>query len=279
MGRLYTKLMLEAGTKVVAGVNPGKAGQEVCGLPIYETVEDLLREHPDANASVVFVPNRFAYSAVHDAIKSRKNGYGIKTVVVITEHIPNQDTMKLIHETGGKNVRIIGPNTPGVISPGKAMLGIIPYKHFMAGDIGIMSRSGTLTYEVANSLTRAGYGQSICVGTGGDRFNGMSYVDLLKLYEMDEQTKAIVMIGEIGGTKEEQAAEYISKHVKKPVVAYIAGRTAPSGKTMGHAGAIISMGMGTYESKRRVLERVGVIVVDIPEEIPLKISEFYKRMT
>lgn len=262
MGRLYTELMLEAGTRVVAGVTPGKGGEEVHGLPVFNSIKELLGEHPDANASVVFVRNQFAYSAVHEAIENR-----IKTIVVITEHIPNQDTMKLIYEARGKNVRIIGPNTPGVISPDEAMMGIIPYKHSKKGNVGIMSRSGTLTYEVVDILTRDGYGQSTCVGIGGDRFNGTNFVDLLELYEKDIDTKLIVMIGEIGGTKEEEAARYISKNVKKPVVAYVAGKTAPPGKTMGHAGAIISMGMGSYESKKKALEEARVKVVGMPEEI------------
>jgi len=263
MGRIYTKLMKDYGTRIVAGVTLRKGVEEVHGVPTFNSVKDLKREHPDANASVVFIPAPYACSAVHDAIK-----YGIKTFVMIPENIPNWDTLELYYEARNKGVRLFGPNTPGIISPGEAMLGVIPYGHFNGGIIGMMSRSGTLTYEFADILTRAGYGQSGCVGIGGDRFNGTSFVECLEKFEHHPGTKAIVILEEIGGTKGEKAAEYISKHVMKPVVVYIAGRTAPRGERMGHAGAIEEMGMGSYVSKRKAFEKIeNVTVVDTPEMI------------
>ncbi len=259
-GQFHTMAMKEFGTNVVAGVTPGKGGMEVHGVPVYNSMEDAMEREP--NASIVFVPAPFAKDAVMEALDA-----GIKMVVVITENIPFHDTMKFVHYGIYKKARLIGPNCPGIASPGKAKIGILPNTIFKEGNIGVASRSGTLTYEIVNSLTQAGLGQSTCVGLGGDPIIGSTFIDALKAFEEDEGTEAIVLVGEIGGTAEEEAAEYIKAKISKPVYAYIAGRTAPPGKRMGHAGAIISGGKGTAESKVRAFEDAGVKVARFPHEI------------
>ncbi len=259
-GQFHTKAMMEFGTKIVAGVTPGKGGMEVHGVPVYNTVEEAMEREP--NASIVFVPAPFAKDAVIEALDA-----GIKLVVVITENIPFHDAMQFVHYAKYKGARIIGPNCPGIASPGKTKIGILPNVIFKEGGIGVASRSGTLTYEIVNALSQAGFGQSTCVGLGGDPIIGSTFIDALKAFEKDPQTEAIVLVGEIGGTAEEEAAEYIAANVTKPVYAYIAGRTAPPGKRMGHAGAIISGGKGTAESKIKAFEEAGVKVAKFPHEI------------
>lgn len=268
-GSFHTKLMLDYGTKIVAGVTPGKGGQEVHGVPVYDTMEEAVAEHPEANTSIVFVPARFAPDAVYEAIDA-----GMKVVVVITEHIPVHETMKFVNYAKSKGTVIIGPNCPGIITPGAAKVGIMPGHIFKPGPVGIVSRSGTLTYEIAYSLTRAGIGQSTAIGIGGDPIVGLTFTEAMEYFEKDPQTKALVLIGEIGGDMEERAAKMIEEgRFTKPVVAFIAGRTAPPGKRMGHAGAIIMMGTGSYQDKVRALERAGVRVARIPQEIPKLVEE------
>jgi succinyl-CoA synthetase alpha subunit len=260
-GSFHALAMREFGTKVVSGTSPGKGGQTVNGIPVYNTVEKAVRE-TKPNTSAIFVPAPFVLDAAIEAIDA-----GIKMIVIISEHVPVHDAMKIVSYATKMGTRIIGPNCPGVASPGKGKVAIIPNQIFAPGDIGVISRSGTLTYEIVDSLTRAGMGQSTCVGIGGDRVSGTSFVDCLEMFQNDEQTKRIVLIGEIGGSAEEEAAKYISENVKKPVVAYIAGRSAPPGKRMGHAGAIISRGMGTAEGKIRALQDAGVVVASTTAEI------------
>ena len=268
-GSFHTKLMKEYGTKIVAGVTPGKGGQDVHGIPVYDSVEEAVQAHPDANTSIIFVPARFAADAVYEAIDA-----GIKTIVVITEGIPVHDALRFINYGKSKGVTIIGPNCPGVISPGRAKVGIMPGHIFMPGNVGIVSRSGTLTYEIAYAMTKAGIGQSSAVGIGGDPVVGTSFVEALEMFENDPSTEAIVLVGEIGGDMEERAAKMIEEgKITKPAVAFIAGRTAPPGKRMGHAGAIIMMGTGTAEGKVQALERVGVKVARTPMEIPALLKE------
>ena len=266
-GSFHTKLMLEYGTKIVAGVTPGKGGQEVHGVPVYDTVKEALSEH-DANASIIFVPAPFAKDAVLEGINA-----GLELIVVITEHIPIKDTIQMVEVAKRNNVNIVGPNTPGVITPGECKLGIMPGHIFKRGPIGIISRSGTLTYEIASNLTKAGFGQSTCLGIGGDPIIGVNFVEALEMFANDHETKAVVLIGEIGGDAEERAAEYIRKEFNKPVAAFIAGKTAPPGKRMGHAGAIISGRTGTAQSKVKALRDAGVHVVDRPREISEKLKE------
>jgi succinyl-CoA synthetase alpha subunit len=248
------------GTKVVAGVTPKKGGQEVDGIPIYDTIAEARAER-DANTSMVFVPARFAAAAMEEAIEA-----GIETVITITEGIPVHDMLGLYWKAKDVGVRLIGPNCPGVLSPGKANVGIIPAQFFERGEIGVVSKSGTLTYQIGNELTQAGLGNSSIVGIGGDPIIGSDFIDILQLYERDDETELIVMVGEIGGDAEERAAEYIAEQVSKPVVAYIAGFTAPPGKQMGHAGAIISGSSGTAAAKKEALEAKGVQVGKSPTE-------------
>ncbi|MEM3442430.1 MAG: succinate--CoA ligase subunit alpha [Candidatus Bathyarchaeia archaeon] len=262
-GSFHTKLMLEYGTKIVAGVTPGKGGANVHGVPVYDTVEEAQKEH-SANASIIFVPAPFAADAALEALENE-----IKTVVIITEHIPIKDAIMLMAHAKQANATIIGPNTPGIITPTECKLGIMPAHIFKAGSVGIVSRSGTLTYEIAASLTRNNFGQSTCLGLGGDPITGLNFIDALKMFREDKQTKAVVLIGEIGGNLEELAAEYIKKEkYPKPIVAFIAGRTAPPGKRMGHAGAIIMGGAGTAQSKIVSLKNAGVSVADKPGDVP-----------
>lgn len=261
-GTFNTGQMMEFGTRVVGGVTPGKGEETVLGLPVFDTMADAVKE-TGANTSIIFVPAPSAKDAVLEAIDS-----GIKTIAIITERIPVRDSIEFIQFAKLRGARIIGPNCPGLASPGKAKVGIIPNSIFLKGKIGVVSRSGTLTYEIVNALTEAGLGQSTVIGIGGDPVIGTSFVEALDLFERDDETEAIVLIGEIGGTAEEEAAEFIESHMSKPIYAYIAGRTAPPGKRMGHAGAIIARGRGTAQSKIASLEKAGVRVASIPADVP-----------
>ena len=253
--------MLNFGTKVVAGVTPGKAGQNVNGVPIFNSVQEGV-DKTGANTSLVLVPARFAKDAVFEALDC-----GIKNIVVITENIPFHDAMEFVHYAKYKDAVLIGPNCPGIASPGKTKIGILPGSIFLEGNVGVASRSGTLTYEIVNSLKEKGIGQSTCVGLGGDPIIGTTFIEALSAFEEDKETKAIVLVGEIGGTAEEDAAEYITNYVNKPVFAFIAGRTAPPGKRMGHAGAIIARGKGTAESKIKAFKKAGVQLAKFPTDI------------
>jgi succinyl-CoA synthetase alpha subunit len=248
------------GTDLVAGVTPKKGGQDVDGVPVYDTIAEAVEER-GANTSMIFVPARFAASAIEEAIDA-----GIETVIAITEGIAVHDMLKAYWKARDAGVRLIGPNCPGVLSPGKANVGIIPAHFFDRGAIGVVSKSGTLTYQIGNELTQAGMGNSTIVGIGGDPIVGSDFIDVLELFQADDETELIVMVGEIGGDAEERAAEYIEESVTKPVVAYIAGFTAPPGKQMGHAGAIISGSSGTAEAKKEALEAKGVRVGRSPTE-------------
>ncbi|MCE7735842.1 MAG: succinate--CoA ligase subunit alpha [Candidatus Heimdallarchaeota archaeon] len=261
-GQYHAKLMKEYGTQVVGGVRPGKGGQEVNGFPIFDSVKEAMDE-TGATASVIFVPAKFVKNAGIEAILA-----GIKLLVIITEGVPVSDAMYLIHLGRKHDVHLLGPNCPGLIVPGKGKIGIIPVTIVKEGNVGVVSRSGTLTYEVIDQLTRAGMGQSTCLGIGGDPTKGLNFVEALELFQNDPNTEKIVMLGEIGGNAEELAADYISKNVNKPVVAFIAGKTAKEGKTMGHAGAIVHGNTGTAEGKIKALESVGVKVATKISEIP-----------
>jgi succinyl-CoA synthetase alpha subunit len=266
-GSFHTKLMLEYGTKIVAGVTPGKGGTKIHDVPIYDTVEEAQEKH-SANASIIFVPAPFAADSALEALEGE-----IKTIVVITEHIPIKDAINVMAYAKQVNATIIGPNTPGIITPGESKLGIMPAHIFKTGNIGMVSRSGTLTYEIAAGLTRKKLGQSTCLGLGGDPITGLNFVDALKMFEKDDQTKAVVLIGEIGGNLEELAAEYVSKtEYPKPVVAFIAGRSAPPGKRMGHAGAIVTGKAGTAESKIEAFRKAGVKVAEKPNDVAKLVS-------
>jgi len=258
--------MLDFSTNVVGGVTPGKGGENVHGIPVFNSMEEAV-EQTHANTSIIFVPARFAKDAALEAMDSN-----IKILVIITEHIPFHDALDVITYAKFKKIRVIGPNCPGVVSPGMAKVGIMPSKIFREGNVGIVSRSGTLTYEIVNAITEHGLGQSTCIGLGGDPIIGTSFVDALQMFERDEDTKEIVLVGEIGGSAEEEAAEYI-KEMNKPVFAYIAGQTAPPGKRMGHAGAIVSRGKGTAQSKMEALRKAGADVAKVPEDIPKLITE------
>jgi succinyl-CoA synthetase alpha subunit len=271
-GQTHTLSMLKYGTKVVAGVTPGKAGERVDSVPVYDSVKAAKRDHPEINASIIFVPAPFAPDAVYEAIDS-----GIKLVVEITEHVPVHDSLKFVDYAREKGVTIIGPNCPGLISPGESKVGIMPGHIFSKGSVGMVSRSGTLTYEIAWVLTRAGLGQSTAVGIGGDPVIGRNVSEIVEMFEKDPATESIVAIGEIGGDAEERLAEKIKRDgLKKPMVAFIAGRQAPPGKRMGHAGAIISMGSGTAQSKIDALQSAGVKVAELPSQIPALLREARK---
>jgi succinyl-CoA synthetase alpha subunit len=250
----------EYGTELVAGVTPGKGGQDVDGVPVYDSISEAVTDQ-DANTSMIFVPARFAAAAIDEAIDA-----GVHTVIAITEGIPVLDMLRAYWKARDAGVRLIGPNCPGVLSPGKANVGIIPAHFFNHGAIGVVSKSGTLTYQIGNELAQAGLGNSTIVGIGGDPIVGSDFIDVLAMFEVDDETDLIVMVGEIGGDAEERAAEYIADSVSKPVVAYIAGFTAPPGKQMGHAGAIISGSSGTAEAKKEALEAKGVSVGRSPTE-------------
>ncbi len=266
-GSFHTKGMLEYGTNIVAGVTPGKAGQAVEDVPVYNTLVDAVTER-EANTSIIFVPPAFATDAVMEAAKA-----GIKLIVCVTEGVPAVDMLKVAPYVEEKGARLIGPNCPGIISPGKSKVGIMPAQIHRQGFVGLVSRSGTLTYEVVQQLTDADLGQTTCVGIGGDPIIGTKFIDCLEAFQNDSETEVIVMIGEIGGTDEEDAAEYIKAYVTKPVVSFIAGQTAPPGKRMGHAGAIISGGKGTAADKIEALNAVGIPVAKIPSEIPDLVKE------
>ena len=270
-GLFHTKQMTEYGTKVVAGVTPGKGGQKIEGIPVFNSVMEAVKE-TGANGSAIFVPPAFAADAIMEAADS-----GVSMVVCLTEGIPTLDMVMVRKYLKEKGTKLVGPNTPGIISPGKCKIGVMAGYIHRQGTVGIMSRSGTLTYEVVDQLTKKGIGQSTCVGIGGDQIIGLNYVDLLELFEKDPDTEALIMIGEIGGTAEEEAAQFIEKHVKKPVVAFIAGLTAPPGRRMGHAGAIISGGKGTAGEKMEALEKAGVRVVRNPAIVGSELSALLKR--
>jgi succinyl-CoA synthetase alpha subunit len=261
-GTFHTEQMLEYGTNVVAGVTPGKGGQEVLGVPVFDTVREAA-EATGANVSVLFVPAKFTPTGAHEAIDA-----GLPTVITISEHTPVHDMMWCYHLAKMKGTRLFGPNSFGIISPGKSKAGFMAHKIFTPGSVGIMSRSATNCYETVFMMTGAGIGQSTCVGVGGDMIPGSTFVDLLGDFEADDETKVIVMIGEIGGSEEELAAEFIKKYVTKPVVALIAGKNAPKGKSMGHAGAIVSAdGTGSAENKEKVLGEAGVHIAESTVDI------------
>ena len=270
-GTLHSEQSIEYGTNIVGGVTPGKGGQEHLNRPVFNSVEEAINK-VEPNASIIFVPAKFCKDSILEAAEA-----GIKLIICITEGIPTLDMLevkKYIDQTGA---RLIGPNCPGVITPGEAKLGIMPGNIHKPGSIGIISRSGTLTYEAVKQTTDLGYGQSSCVGIGGDPIPGSSFIDMLKLFEADDQTEAIVMVGEIGGTAEEAAAEYIKNNIKKPVISYIAGQTAPEGKRMGHAGAIIAGGKGTAKDKIKKLNECGIHVAENLVSIGSKVAEVLGR--
>lgn len=267
-GSFHTRLMLDYGTKIVAGVTPGKSGTMIHGVSVYDTVEEAAQAH-DANASIIFVPAPFAADAALEAVDA-----DLKVIVIITEHIPIKDSIQIMDYARKRGATIIGPNTPGIITSGTCKLGIMPANIFKQGAVGIASRSGTLTYEIAAELTRHGFGQSTCFGLGGDPVVGLSFVEALEMFKKDSQTKSVVLIGEIGGNAEEKAAEYVlATDYPKRVVAFVAGRTAPSGKRMGHAGAIVMGKAGTARSKIDAFEAAGVKVADKPSDVAQLLSK------
>ena len=269
-GTLHSEQSIEYGTNIVGGVTPGKGGQIHLQKPVFNSVEEAIKE-VEPNASIIFVPAKFCKSSIIEAAQA-----GIKLIICITEGIPTLDMLDIKKQIDELGVRLIGPNCPGVITPGEAKLGIMPGNIHKAGSIGIISRSGTLTYEAVKQTTDLGFGQSSCVGIGGDPIPGSSFIDMLKLFEEDDQTEAIVMVGEIGGNAEESAAEFIKSNITKPVISYIAGKTAPAGKRMGHAGAIIAGGKGTADDKIKKLTECGVHVADNLVSIGSKVDEILK---
>lgn len=269
-GLFHTRKMVEYGTHVVGGTSPGKGDTSLDNIPVFNTMYDAV-EQTEANTSIIFVPARFAADAIMEAADA-----GIKLIICISEGIPTLDVIKAYRFVSLKGAMLIGPNCPGLISPGKSLAGILPGKVFKEGNIGVISRSGTLTYEIVYHLTAAGLGQSTAIGMGGDPVVGLYFRQLLEMFENDPGTKSIVMIGEIGGNAEEEAAEYIRQHITKPVVAFIAGRSAPQGKQMGHAGAIISGGSGSASDKIVALERAGIGVAQEPSDVPLLLNAILK---
>lgn len=266
-GQFHGQQMIEYGTNVVGGVVPGRGGQSVLDRPVFNTMKEAVKA-TDANTSIIYVPAKFAADAALESIDS-----GVSLVVIITEGIPTLEMVKVYHYAKAKGVRVIGPNCPGLISPGKAKVGIMPGHIHMEGRIGLISRSGTLTYEIVKELTTHELGQSTCIGIGGDPIIGTSFTDALQLFEDDPNTDAVVMIGEIGGTDEEAAAEFVKNNMSKPVVGFIAGLTAPPGKRMGHAGAIISGGQGTAEEKIKAMNAANIPVAERPDQVPGLVKE------
>ncbi len=270
-GGFHTEKMKAYGTNVVAGVSPGKEGTHVNGIPVFNTVENAVKA-TGANTSIIFVPASFAADAIAEASDA-----GVKLVIAITEGIPTLDIIRITPILEKNGTKMIGPNCPGLISPGQSMAGILPVSIFSEGNVGLISRSGTLTYEMVNQLTTNGIGQSTCIGIGGDPVIGLHYIELLTLFEADKDTHAIVLCGEIGGDAEEQAAAFIKAHITKPVVAFIAGQSAPAGKRMGHAGALITSGSGTAAEKIKAFEAAGVRVAKEPAEMPELIKKALKK--
>ncbi len=266
-GKFHTEQMLEYGTNIVGGVTPGKGGQKVNGVPVFNTVQQAAQK-TDANATVIYVPPPFAADAMMEAAEA-----GLELIVTITEGVPVQDMISVRRYLRDKDVTLIGPNCPGVITPGQCKIGIMPGHIHKAGNIGVVSRSGTLTYEAVDQLSRLDIGQSTCIGIGGDPINGMDFIDSLQLFEDDPDTDGVVMIGEIGGSAEEEAAQWVAENMSKPVAGFIAGRTAPPGKRMGHAGAIISGGEGTAEGKIKAMREAGISVSLSPAEIGSTMQE------
>lgn len=261
-GSFHCEQMLQYGTNVVGGVTPGKGGQEVLGVPVFNTVKEAM-EATNANATILFVPAKFTKAGLLEAIEAK-----VPLIITVAEHVPVHDMMEVYHKARRTGVRVVGPNTFGIISPGKSKAGFMAHRLFLPGNVGLMSRSATNCYETVLMLTQAGIGQSTCVGVGGDMIPGSTFVDVLPLFEADPETKCIIMIGEIGGNEEELAAEYIKKHVTKPVVALIAGKNAPKGRSMGHAGAIVSAdGTGSAENKEKVLREAGVHIAETTTHI------------
>lgn len=270
-GTFHTRQMVQYGTKMVGGVTPGKGGTKVDNIPVFDTVEEA-RKKTKANASVIYVPAAFAADAIMEAVDA-----GIDLVVCIAEGIPVLDMVKVKRFMDSRKSRLIGPNCPGVITPGECKIGIMPGHIHKKGRIGVVSKSGTLTYEAVDQLTRLGLGQSTCVGIGGDPINGTNFIDVLEMFEKDKGTDGIIMIGEIGGTAEEEAAAFVRKNITKPVVGYIAGVTAPKGKRMGHAGAIIAGGKGTAEEKFEAMKRAGIKITKNPADIGMTMMELLKK--
>ncbi|MGB8656358.1 MAG: succinate--CoA ligase subunit alpha [Candidatus Zixiibacteriota bacterium] len=271
-GAFHTRQMLDYGTKIVAGVTPGKAGEKVEGVPVFDSVREA-KDATKANTSVIYVPSKFAVDAIYEAADA-----GLDLVVCISEGVPAIDMLRVYNYLKGTKTRLLGPNTPGLISPGVTKVGIMPGLIHLKGNVGVVSRSGTLTYEVVYHLTKNGIGQSTCMGIGGDPIVGTGFLDVLDMFEKDPQTKAVVLIGEIGGTDEEEAAAFVKKNMTKPVVAFVAGRTAPPGKRMGHAGAIIAGGSGTAAEKIAAFKKAKIRVAETPAEVATLVKEELERL-